>query len=133
MKEWSKIGCGNFFKGWISTKIQHLINEKREGPLNQFENIRWTCEVINIVWESEQDHWSHRNKDKHGHTQEEEAKIKRDKLLEQAHKLFLLREQIEPRYRSKSSNHGSASKQNAPPTSKYGSKQPNSPFTTYLM
>jgi hypothetical protein len=71
MKEQSKIWWGNFFKGWISTKIQHLINEKREGPLNQFETIRWTCKVINIVWESERDHWSHRNKDKHGHTQEE--------------------------------------------------------------
>jgi hypothetical protein len=101
MKDQSKIGWGNFFKGWISTKIQQLVNEKRTEQLNQFEKIRWTCEIINIVWESERDHWNHRNKDKHGHTQEEEEKIKRDNLLKEAHEVFLLKAQIEPRYRSK--------------------------------
>jgi hypothetical protein len=101
MKEQAKIGWGNFFKGMIAIKIQHLINERREGPLNQFEQIRWTCEVIAITWESQRDHWTHRNNDKHGHTPEEESKIKRDILLKKAHELFVLKSQIDPKYRTK--------------------------------
>jgi hypothetical protein len=92
LKEQSMIGWGNFFKGFVSTKIQHLINEQREGPLNQFKN------VIAITWESQHKHWTHRNRDKHGHTNEEERKIKRDNLLKQAHELFLLKSQVEPKY-----------------------------------
>jgi hypothetical protein len=99
MKEQSNIGWGLFFKGFISRKIQLLINEHRAGPLNQFEKIRWTYEVISNNWASKQDHWNHRNKDKHGHTQEEEAQIKRDKLLDKAHALFILKTQIELKYR----------------------------------
>jgi hypothetical protein len=101
MKEQLNIGWGLFFKGFISRKIQLLINEHRAGPLNQFEKICWTCEVININWTSKQDHWNHHNKDKHSHTQEEEAQIKHGKLLDKAHALFILKAQIEPKYQPK--------------------------------
>jgi hypothetical protein len=101
MKEQLNIGWGLFFKGFISRKIQLLINEHCAGPLNQFEKICWTCEVINNNWTSEQDHWNHRNKDKHGHTQEEEAQIKCNKLLDKAQALFILKAQIEPKYQPK--------------------------------
>jgi hypothetical protein len=100
IKGQSKVGWGNFFKGFITTKLQHLINEQRDGPLNQFEQIWWTCNIIDIVWESQNKHWTHRNRDKHGNTPGEEGKIKRDALLKQAHELYQLKSQIDPKYRT---------------------------------
>jgi hypothetical protein len=49
----------------------------------------------------ELDHWTLRNKDQHGHTPEEEAEKKRDRLLQKAHKLFLLKNKLEPQYQTK--------------------------------
>jgi hypothetical protein len=86
-------------QGLITTKFQTIINRAREGPLNAFEQIRWTCEIIKPIWACELDHWTLRNKDRHGHTPEEEAEIKRDRLLQKAHELFLLKREIDPKYR----------------------------------
>jgi hypothetical protein len=49
----------------------------------------------------ELDHWTLRNKDQHGHTPEEEAEKKRDRLLQKAHKLFLLKKDLNPNTRQK--------------------------------
>jgi hypothetical protein len=95
LQDQSRIGWGHFFKGFIAVKFQKLINQPREPPLNKFEQIKWTCEVIKPIWRSEHEHWTHRNKDRHGHTQEEEANIKRERVLQRAHELFAIRNQIE--------------------------------------
>jgi hypothetical protein len=101
LKDQARIGWNNFFKGFIATKFQAIANWAREGPLNAFEQIRWTCEIIKSIWAGEHDHWTLRNKDRHGHTPEEEAETKREKLLQQAQELFLLKEQIDQTYRTK--------------------------------
>jgi hypothetical protein len=94
----AKIGWGNFLKGFIAIKLLNMANSL---PLNAFEQIRWTCEIIKPLWHSEHDHWTNRNKDRPGHTPEEEANIKREGVLQQARGLFLLKSQIDPKYQSK--------------------------------
>jgi hypothetical protein len=95
------IGWGNFFKGFIAKDLQRLVNATREQPLNQFEQIRWTCEVIQPLWTGEHDHWKQRNKDRHGHSPEEEANIKRERLLQRARDLYELKTQLDPSHQSK--------------------------------
>jgi hypothetical protein len=101
LKAQSLIGWNNFLKGFIATKFQNIANRNREDPLNAFEQIRWTCEIIKPIWAGELDHWTLRNKDRHGHTPEEEAEKKRERLLQKAHELYLLKREIDPKYRNK--------------------------------
>jgi hypothetical protein len=101
LKDQARIGWNNFFKGLIAKKFQTIANRTREGPLNAFEQIRWTCKIIQPIWAAEHEHWTHRNKDRHGHTPEEEVEKNGKKLLQRAQELFLLQEQIVPTYRTK--------------------------------
>jgi hypothetical protein len=101
LRDQARIGWNNFLKGFIATKFQAIANRTREGPLNAFEQIRWTCEIIKPIWAGELDHWNLRNKDRHGHTPEEEAEKKRERLLQKAHELVSLKNELDPQYRTK--------------------------------
>jgi hypothetical protein len=85
LKVQAHIGWNNFLKGFIATKFQAIANRTRKDPLNAFEQIRWTCEIIKPIWAGKLEDWTHRNKDCHGHTPE----------------LFLLKREIDPQYRTK--------------------------------
>jgi hypothetical protein len=62
------IGWGRFFKGFCSIKIQKVVNLQHDKPLNAFEQLRWTSEIVQCIWDSESEHWKQRSGDKHGHT-----------------------------------------------------------------
>jgi hypothetical protein len=94
LKAQAHIGWNNFLKGFIATKFQAIANRSREDPLNAFEQIRWTCEIIKPIWAGELEHWTHQNKDRHGQK-------KQDRLLQKAWELFLLKREIDPQYRNK--------------------------------
>jgi hypothetical protein len=69
-------------------QIQTIINTQRDGPLNAFEQLRWTSDIVQCVWDSELEHWRLRNSDKHSHTMQETDAIKREQLLATAHVLL---------------------------------------------
>jgi hypothetical protein len=63
----SKIVWGNFLNSFISKQFQNCINTQCDKELNQFEEICWTCEIVQCIWDHEELHWKRRNGDKHGH------------------------------------------------------------------
>jgi hypothetical protein len=95
----TSIGWGRFFKGFCATELQNMVNTHREALLNEFEQLRWTTEVIQCVWDSEAEHWKAQNGDKHGHTPVETDSNKRKHLLAIARDLIQTKHQLPPRYK----------------------------------
>jgi hypothetical protein len=95
----TNIGWGRFFKGFCATTIQNVVNTHCEVPINGFEQLRWTSEVIQCVWDFEAEHWKARNGDKHGHTPVETDSKKREHLLTIARDLIQTQYQLPPRSR----------------------------------
>jgi hypothetical protein len=58
------------------------------SPLNVFEKLRWTNDIIQCMWDSELEHWKLQNGDKHGHTLQETDPIKQEQLLATACELL---------------------------------------------
>jgi hypothetical protein len=77
----ASIGWGRFFKGFCATEIQNVVNTQREAPLNRFEQLQWTSEVIQRVWDYKAEHWKTQNSNKHGHMPAETNSNKRKHLL----------------------------------------------------
>lgn len=78
----SAIGWDKFFKGFIAQPLQQLINDQRNNPLNAFEKVRWTTEILTTIWEHQLQHWKQRNTADHGSTPAETGKIKRARAKE---------------------------------------------------
>jgi hypothetical protein len=97
----AKVGWGCFLKGFIATDLQRVVNTQKESqpPQNAFEQMRWTCETIQCMWDSEAEHWRCHNGDKHGTTPAETDQKKREKLLAQAQELIQTKHQLPPRYK----------------------------------
>jgi hypothetical protein len=95
----ARIGWGRFFKGFCAKEFQQIINEQTNDPRNSFEQIRWTCEIIQCVWDSETEHWKLRNGDKHGHTPQETEDKKRARLLTTAKALLLNKDKVPREYK----------------------------------
>jgi hypothetical protein len=45
----ARIGWGWFFKGFCANEFQQIINRQTNDPRNAFEQIRWTCEIVQCV------------------------------------------------------------------------------------
>jgi hypothetical protein len=95
----TSIGWGCFFKGFCATKLQNVVNTQCEAPLNGFEQLQWTIDVIQCVWDSEAEHWKLRNGNKHGHTPAETDSNKREHLLAITRDLIQTQHQLPPRYK----------------------------------
>jgi hypothetical protein len=76
-----------------------VVNTHREAPLNKFEQLQWTSEVIQCIWDFEAEHWRTRNGDKHGHMPMETDSKKHDQLLAIARDLIETQHQLPPRYK----------------------------------
>jgi hypothetical protein len=90
---------GPFFKGFCALEIQKIINTQHDSPLNAFEQLRWTSNIVQCVWDSELEHWKLRNGDKHSHTIQETDTIKQEQLLATTRKLLQTQHDLPPRYR----------------------------------
>jgi hypothetical protein len=88
-------------RGSISTKFQQLINHDKDNLLSKFESVKWTTQVIKLVWQHELDQWKARNDDVHGITKEEKYQIVRERLLEDVTELYNLKFDIPEPDRSK--------------------------------
>jgi hypothetical protein len=95
----TSIGWGRFFKGFCATEIQNVVNTHCEVPINRFEQLRWTSEVIQCVWDFKAEHWKARNGDKHGHMPAETNSKKREHLLTIARDLIQTQYPLPPRHR----------------------------------
>jgi hypothetical protein len=95
----AKVGWGRFLKGFIATDLQSMVNTQKETPQNTFEQMQWTCETIQWMWDLEAEHWKCCNGDKHGTTPVETDQKKQEKLLMQAQELLQTKHQLPPRYK----------------------------------
>jgi hypothetical protein len=95
----TSIGWGCFFKGFCATELQNIVNTQHKAPLNRFEQLWWTSEVIQCVWDFEAEHWKTQNGNKHGHAPAETDSNKREHLLAIARDLIQTQHQLPPRYK----------------------------------
>jgi hypothetical protein len=95
----TKVGWGCFLKGFIASDLQSAVNAQTDTPQNAFKQIRWSCELIQCVWDSEAEHWKSRNGDKHSTTPAETDQKKREKLLTQAQELLQTKHLLLSRYK----------------------------------
>jgi hypothetical protein len=64
-----------------------------------FEQIQYTCEIIQCVWDSESKHWKLWNSSKHGHTLKETEDKKQAQLSTKAAVLLQYQHELPPRYK----------------------------------
>jgi hypothetical protein len=95
----ARIGWGQFFKGFCANEFQQIISKQTNDPKNAFEQIQWTCEIVQCVWDSKAEHWKLRNGDKHGHTPQETDDKKRSRLLTTAEALLQNKDKLPHRYK----------------------------------
>jgi hypothetical protein len=90
---------GRLLKGFCTSEFQKIINTQCDIALNTFEQLRWTSEIIQCMWDSESEHWKLRNGDKHGHTIAETKVLKHEQLLAIANKLLKAQHTLPARLR----------------------------------
>jgi predicted house-cleaning noncanonical NTP pyrophosphatase (MazG superfamily) len=59
-----------------------------ENQLSKFESIKWTSQVIKLMWQHVIEHWKARNEAVHGATKEEQYQKVRERLLEDVAELY---------------------------------------------
>jgi hypothetical protein len=96
----TNVGWGCFLKGFIATELQNTVNTQTDKQQNAFEQIRWSCEMIQCVWDSEAEHWKCCNRDKHSITPVETDQKKQEKLLMQAQELLQTKPLLPPCYKT---------------------------------
>jgi hypothetical protein len=72
---------------------------QHNGPLNAFEQLQWTSNIVQCVWDSELEHWKLQSSDKHSHTMQEMDAIKQEQLPATACELLQTQHKLPPRYR----------------------------------
>jgi hypothetical protein len=95
----TSVGWGHFHKGFITTDLQNLVNTQTDKPQNAFEQMQWSCDMIQCMWDSEAEHWKCHNRDKHITTSAETNFKKQEKLLLQAQELLQTKHLLPPCYK----------------------------------
>jgi Reverse transcriptase (RNA-dependent DNA polymerase) len=95
------IGWNNCMRGFLTIKFQQLINQNKGNPLSKFESVKWTTQIIKLMWQHELDQWKARNEAVHGATKEEQYQKVRERLLEDATELYSYKLEIPEPDRSK--------------------------------
>lgn len=94
IQEQNKIGWQHVFRGRISNKFQQMVNERRDSALSTYESNKWTIAIIHTLWNFVSDSWDIRNKYLHGETEQEKLNITRERLIQEARKLYDFKDQI---------------------------------------
>jgi hypothetical protein len=95
----TRVGWGCFLKGFITTDLQKVVNTQTDKPQNAFEQMQWSCDMIQCLWDSEAEHWKCQNGGKRRTTSAETNSKKQEKLLLQAQELLQTKHLLPPHYK----------------------------------
>jgi hypothetical protein len=95
------IGWDNCMRGFISVKFQQIINRDKTNQMSKFESVKWTSQVIKLIWQHVIEHWKARNEAVHGATKEEQYQKVRERLLDDLAELYTHKLEIPEPDRSK--------------------------------